>query len=264
MKFLDFYIRSSIHVSINVVFFALVTYYLFGISPDFSVLFFVFCSTLVGYNYAKHTKYLFRKKASFELRIIQIITFVSLIFSVWNFLFLNFKSQILAIIIAICTILYAIPIFNGKNIRNLSSIKIYAVVSCWVGMTLFLPLFQAKYSMNFDVLISGLQRFLFVLVLILIFEIIDLKEDKHNLKTVPQIIGVKNTKIVSTLLLATFLGLEFLFLENKNTKSLINSILSMVIFMFVVFASENRSKYYTTLWVESVPMVWFFLFFLFD
>jgi len=180
MKFLDFYIRSSIHVSINVVFLTLVTYYLFGILFDFSILFFVFCSTLVGYNYAKHTKYLFRKKTSFELRIIQIITFVSLIFGVWNYFFLNLKSQILAIIIAICTILYAIPIFNDKNIRNLSGTKIYVVAFCWVATTLFLPFFQAEYSMNFEVLISGLQRFLFVLVLILIFEIIDLKEDKHT------------------------------------------------------------------------------------
>jgi len=179
MKFLDFYIRSSIHVSLNVVFLALITYCLFGISPNFSVLFFVFCSTLVGYNY---TKYLFRKKAPFELQIIQIITFVSLILGIWNFFFLNFKSQILAIIIAISTILYAIPIFDGKNIRNLSGTKIYVVAFCWVATTLFLPLFQAEYSMNFEVLLSGLQRFLFVLVLILIFEIIDLKEDKHNLK----------------------------------------------------------------------------------
>jgi len=259
MKIIDFYIRSSVHVSINVVFLTLVTYYLFGISPDFSVLFFIFCSALIGYNYTKYTNLLFLKKIPAELRIIQIITFVSLIFGVCCFFEMNLKSQVLTMIIAILTILYTLEIFYGKNIRSLNGIKIYVVALCWLGTTLFLPLFQAEYPINLNVLISGLQRFLLVIILLLIFEIIDLKEDALDLKTVPQTIGVKNTKIVSILLLFVFLGLEFLFLEPKNTKLLSNSILSIVIFMFVVFATENRSKYYSTLWVESVPILCFFL-----
>jgi len=259
MKFIDFYIRSSIHVSINVVFLTLITYYLLEISVDFSILLFVFSSTLVGYNYTKYTNFLLQKKTTYEFLIIQIVTFILLIFGICNFLFLNFKSQILAIIIAISTILYAITIFNGKNIRNQGGVKIYVVALCWVGATFFLPIFQAEYSMNFYILVSGLQRFLLVMVLILIFEIIDLKDDTPKLKTVPQTIGVKNTKIVSVLFLSIFFGLEFLFLGHKNTKILANSILSIIIFMFVVFASENRSKYYTTFWVEGIPILWFFL-----
>jgi len=259
MKIIDFYIRSSVHVSTNVVFLTLVTYYLFGISTDFSVLSFIFCSTLIGYNYTKYTNLLFLKKTSAELRIIQIITFVSLIFGVCSFFGLNLKSQILAVIIAILTILYALEIFYGKNIRNLSGIKIYVVAFCWLAITFFLPLFQAEYPINLYVLISGLQRFLLVIILLLIFEIIDLKEDALDLKTVPQTIGVKNTKIISILLLFVFFWIEFLFLEPKNTKIFSNSILSIVIFIFVVFATENRSKYYSTLWVESVPILWFLL-----
>jgi len=246
-------------VSINVVFLTLITYYLFEVLPDFSVLLFVFCSTLVGYNYTKYTHLLSKKKTSSGINIIRVITFVSLIFGAWNFFFLNLKSQILAIIIAIGTIFYATAIFYGKNIRNQSGIKIYIVALCWVGITVFLPLFQAKYTINFAVLIASIQRFLLVITLLLIFEIIDLKEDTPNLKTVPQAIGVKNTKIVSLLLLLVWFGLEFLFLEHKNTTFFTNVILSVAIFLFVAFATENRSKYYTTLWVESVPILWCFL-----
>jgi len=261
LNILNFYVRASLHVSLAVVSFTLITYYLFEIPTDFSVLLFVCCSTLVGYNYTKHTKYLFSKQTSFEIKTIQIITFFALFLGAWSFFGLNLKSKILVGFVSIFTILYAFEFFNGKNIRNQSGIKIYVVAVCWICTTLFLPIFQSEYPINSDVLVNGIQRFLFVIILILIFEIIDLKEDSPRLKTVPQIIGVKNTKIVSILLLFIFFGLELLLSQHKNTTILINSITSAIVFMFIVFASESRSKYYTTFLVESIPIFWFLLLF---
>jgi hypothetical protein len=100
-------------------------------------------------------------------------------------------------------------------------------------------------------------------VLVLIFEIIDSKDDDPNLFTVPQKIGIAKTKSLSFLLLIPFYLLEF-FKTNVETNQLIlNFILVFVTGGFLFFANENRSRYYTTFWVESIPIFWWLAFFLF-
>ena len=260
---LNFYIHSSLHVSLSVMSLTLVTYYFFDIPSDWFVLLFVFFSTIVGYNYTKYPFILFRKNVSTEIRGIQILTFVSGVLSIWLLFILSLKSQILIGLIGILTTLYALSVFNHKNIRSISGIKIYVVALCWVGISLLLPLIEAEYPINTDVWIKCFQRFLLVIILILIFEIIDLKEDFPSLKTVPQTIGIQNTKILGIVLLIIFFCMEFLLSDYKISQLLINGILAVIVLIFTILANENRSKYYTTFWVESIPILWLLLIVLF-
>jgi hypothetical protein len=102
-----------------------------------------------------------------------------------------------------------------------------------------------------------------IFVLILIFEIIDLQFDDPNLKTVPQQIGVKLTKIIGMLLLIVFYFLEF-FKQNFIQKQLlVNLVLVVAILAFLIFANEKRSKYYSSFWVESIPIFWWILLLIF-
>jgi hypothetical protein len=62
-----------------------------------------------------------------------------------------------------------------------------------------------------------------------------------------------------------FCGLEVF---NGNFQLLLFSFIlkisiAIVIALFLAFANENRSKYYTSFWVESIPVLWWvcFLFF---
>ena len=90
------------------------------------------------------------------------------------------------------------------------------------------------------------------------FEIIDLKTDDPHLKTVPQQIGVKNTKFLGFGLLMIYLGLHF-FNSNSNIQFLellLNFIIAIIVAIFLYFANENRSKYFTSFWVESIPIFW--------
>ena len=108
-----------------------------------------------------------------------------------------------------------------------------------------------------------MQRFILIFVLVLIFEIIDLAKDDPHLKTVPQQIGVKRTKILGLLLLLPFYFLEFFKSNFDKNQLIINLILVMIISLFMLFANEKRSKYYTSFWVESVPIVWWLLLLIF-
>ena len=155
------------------------------------------------------------------------------------------------------------PFFpNRRNARNWAGVKIYIVSLCWVGVTLVLPILDAGIAITSDFYLKCFQRFILVFVLILIFEILDLTNDDPHLQTVPQQIGVKRTKNLGYLLLMIFCILEFF---NSNVKLNFQFLplqlvlifaIAIIVALFLAFANEKRSKYYTSFWVESVPILW--------
>ena len=111
-------------------------------------------------------------------------------------------------------------------------------------------------------MIKFFQRFILIVVLILIFEIIDLKNDEETLATVPQRLGVQKTKQLGTLLLVVFYFLEFLKSDFQSQQLLVNLFLISITFGFLFYAHQNRNKYYTSFWVESIPILWLLLVYL--
>jgi hypothetical protein len=94
---------------------------------------------------------------------------------------------------------------------------------------------------------------------VLVFEIIDLANDDPHLKTVPQQIGVRRTKLLGLLLLLPFYFLEFLKSNFDKNQLVVNLLLVIMISLFLIFANDKRSKYYTSFWVETIPIVWWML-----
>lgn len=266
MKFLiqlfNFYIRSSIHVALSVYSLVRMTYLMFNISTDTAVANFAFFGTIVGYNFVKYDalarakKNLMRK----ELKLISLMSFFSFIAVGHYFFQLQFVTQLVSVIVLALTMLYTLPFFpNRKNARNWAGVKIYIVSLCWVGVTLVLPLLNVYFDFGIDFYLKCIQRFILVFVLILIFEILDLANDDPHLQTVPQQIGVKKTKIVGVFLMLLFYFLEF-FKTNFNEKQLIvNLVLVVSVSLFLFFANEKRPKYYTSFWVESIPVFWWLM-----
>ena len=262
-QFFDFYLDSSIHVALSC--FALVncTYLILNISINYSVALFAFFGTIAGYNFVKFDALARSKKnkMNWKLKAIIGLSFLSLFFGFYNFLSLQNITKIIAGLVLILTILYTLPFFpNKENARNWAGFKIYIVAICWVGVTLILPILNSGYKIQPEIAILILQRLLIIFSLILIFEIKDLKNDDPHLKTVPQQIGVKNTKTLGFVLLFIFSGLEFFNSNFQFLESLLNFFIAIVIGVFLFFTTENRSKYYTDFWVESIPIVWWLLF----
>jgi hypothetical protein len=267
MKFLkqllDFYINSSMHVALSCFALIKITYLMLNITTDNSVTYFTFFGTIVGYNFVKFDALARanKNKMQNQLKSIAVFSFVSLILVGIYFFKLQFTTKISATLFLIITILYTLPFFpNIKNARNWAGLKIYIVAICWVGVTVILPILNSEIAIQNSFYIIALQRFLLIFSLILIFEIIDLKSDDPHLKTVPQQIGVKNTKILGFVLLIVFYGLGF-FNSNFNFQFLklqlqLNFVIAIIIAIFLYFANENRSKYYTSFWVESIPVFW--------
>ena len=257
-KLLNFYINSSIHVALSVGSLVLMTQYMFHIINDTTTLYFSFFGTIVGYNFVKYEALARNQKLQMrnQLKGIIFLSFMSLVATAYYFFQLQKSTQIIAFVFFIVTLLYTLPFFpNRKNARNWAGIKIYIVALCWVGVTLILPVINLGIPITTDFYFKCIQRFLLVFVLILIFEIIDLQNDDPHLKTVPQQIGVKQTKILGFVLLFLFCFLEFFNVySNENIK--IQFIVAIVIAFFLLFSNEYCSKYYSSFWVESIPIIW--------
>ena len=255
--FFDFYLNSSIHVALSTFSLVLLTYHFAHIPVNFNVSFFVFLSTILSYNFIKFYNLFFFKKNNKSLQTIFLLSIISLIGVVFLFFKLNFKTQFSILIFGLLTLFYAVPISNhSKNLRNLAGIKIYIVSFCWAGVTLLLPLINADLILEDDIFFKFIQRFVLTLILILIFEINDLKYDDVKLKTVPQTIGILNTKKLIYSLLFLFYILEFFKIGVYPNQWWINIIIVGIVFIFTYFANSNRSKYYTLFWVEAVPILW--------
>ena len=259
---LDFYIDASIHVGLSCFFLVLTTQFYLGIHQDFEMAFFAFFGTVIAYNFVKYEALFRAKKGKIytKLQFVFLISFLFFLAVVFCFFQLNSATQYLAIALLTLTLLYALPFFpNQQNARNWAGFKIYIVSLCWAGATVVLPILNAEITPALDFYIQGIQRFILIFVLILIFEIIDLKVDDPHLKTVPQQIGVKLTKQLGYLLLFLYCFLEVLNSNFSFKFFLLQLILIIVIALFLFFANEKRSKYYTSFWVESIPIFWGFL-----
>lgn len=258
-KLFDFYINSSIHVSIAIVSFAAVTFLNFKLPIDFNLLLFIFLASVTGYNFIKYAGIakLHHLSLARNVRMIQIFSFFIFIGLVCSGFYQPLQILILASIMAFFTVLYAVPVFSeNRNLRRVPGLKIFVIAFVVTGVTVLMPL--AVYQLNFskDVLLELFQRFCLIVAVILPFEIRDLKFDMAQLGTMPQILGVSGTKIFGYVLLCYALLPEFL--KKETYLSYILSLLFVVLVAagFLRNSSIRQSRYFASFWVEAIPIFW--------
>jgi hypothetical protein len=261
-RIFDFYLRGSIHVAFAVYALVRMTQHMFAIDNGNAVAWFAFCGTITGYNFVKYDALARVRKGVIraDIRAIAILSFLAFLGAGWCFLQLSRITQLTAGFVLALTTLYTLPFFpNRKNARNWAGVKIYIVSLCWVGVTVVLPVLDAGVPVTSDFFLKCIQRFILVFVLVLIFEIIDLSKDDPHLQTVPQQIGVARTKILGMFLMLAFYLLGYLKITVDHTQLIVNIVLVVLTSLFLVFASEKRSRYYTSFWAESIPMLWWLM-----
>lgn len=261
-KLFNFYINSSIHVAFSVCALAYITLIEFNLNNDKNVLCFIFFATITGYNFVKYygiAKWHFRSLTT-NLKVIQLFSAVCFLVLLYFMSQLHTDALIVCAAFGVITFLYAIPLFSKyftlENLRQVNGLKIYIIALVWSGVTVVLPLVNDTYSLDYDVAITILQRFVYVLVLMIPFEIRDLHYDNPQLGTLPQKIGVKKTKQLGILLLFVFFMLEFLKDTTDSIQILVVFLITVITGLFVLFSKENQPKYYASFWVESLPLLW--------
>lgn len=255
----NFYINSSIHVALAVVALATVSTLKFNLECDFKLLAFIFFASITGYNFVKYAGIakLHHLSLAKNLRLIQIFSLISFVFLVYFIFQQSINVIIISTVLGLFTALYALPFLgNDTNLRGVSGIKIFVIALVWAGATVLLPLVDDYNLFNLDIILSFLQRFVFVVVLTLPFEIRDLRFDMARLGTIPQIFGIRKTRIIGFLLVGMFVLLEF-FKRNSEINNVISVLLvGGVCIYFVRFSTIRQSQYFSSFWVEAVPLFW--------
>jgi 4-hydroxybenzoate polyprenyltransferase len=263
MRFLkivfDFYLNASIHVAFAVFAFLKITEIYFDLPFNQKLDYFIFFGTITGYNFVKYAGVakLHHRSLTDSLKVIQVFSLVCFLLMCYYAYQIKIETLIIAIPFNILTILYAVPFLSGlaKNLRQISYLKIIIVAFVWAGFTVLLPLVDAEVPIDVNTIIIFLQRFLLVVVLILPFDIRDVKYDAISLQTIPKKIGVNQTKRLGLLLLIISLILEYLFPSSGR----LNTPFMLFFFLVIIFLMRSKieqSKYYSSFWVESLPIIW--------
>ncbi len=264
----DFYLNSSVHVALAVYALSWNTLIKFDLFYDKDLLYFIFFATITGYNFVKYfgvAKWHHRSLANW-LKVIQVFSLGCFFLMIYYAFRLNTKTLMWIFCLGGITFLYAIPfipkrfyIDAQKNLRSISGLKIYIIALVWSGVTVFLPLLENNIVFNTDVFLSFFQIFVLVIVLMLPFEIRDLKYDSIKLATIPQQIGVKKTKIIGTLLLILFFLTEFFKDVIGSEMLMISGVISGVLLFLLLFSKKDQGYYYSAFWVEGLPLLWLIL-----
>lgn len=267
-QLLDFYINSSIHVALAVYALSWITLKKLNINGDATILYFNFFATITGYNFVKYfgiAKWHHRSLANW-LKVIQVFSLVCFGLMCYYALQLQNNSLMLITGFGMVTFLYAIPFLPKKwyldtqqNLRDISGLKVYVIALVWCGVTVILPVFNNNGMFSQDAIFTIIQNFILVIALMLPFEIRDLNYDSLKLATIPQKIGVKNTKRLGYVLVLLFYFVEYFKDKIDATGLLFQFVISIILCVFIYFANEDRNAYYTSFWVEALPVIWMLL-----
>ena len=257
-KLFDFYIKSSFHLGVCVVSLYIISIYKLQIDLNYYILTCLFSSTIVVYNFIKYAStlpyYFFVQNA--PIKKIQIVSFFFGIFLLYSLFFLSVEALFFGFFLFLICVLYVFPINHSiSNFRNRSKIKIFLVAICWSGSTVIFPFIESNNINYGDSMLLFVQFFLFVIVCTVPFEIRDLKYDSNDLKTIPQIYGTNNSKYISYVLIFIFFSISFI--SNGTSIDLISDLLISFVLVFIIYLTkENQGKYFSSFWVESLPIYW--------
>ena len=252
-RFLDFYIQSSIHVGFAVFCLVYVTTFSDDLSKHIVYPSCVFFGTILGYNFLKYFD-VFRKGTfhSKKYYSILLISFIALTGFLFFFLWLRRSIQIHLLISGIAVLVYPL-------LRKYGWLKLFLVSIVVTYVTVYIP-FQTFKWLPIDFYVSLIQRFLILTSLLIPFEIMDSKTDLETMNTLPQLFGINPTKIFGIVLVIPFMVLEFF----KSNPSYVVILVSIITVLFIRFTTLKRNQYYTSYWVESVPILWCVLLMLFQ
>jgi len=280
---LDFLLYSNIFIALCAVSQGMVTYWLIQAKPDEYVLGLLFCSTLALYNFSillskpekpenssfQRVRWIFSHyRLMITLTIIAAIAIIPLSF------FLYTSSKILLIGLGLISVAYNLPIFSLDDkrfsLRNIPGVKLFIIAMVWAASCVLLPILEidgnnsATITIN-ETIVLFAKRFLFIAAITVPFDIRDLFQDKSNeLKTIPVILGEKNSLLICQILLATYMILLFNFTERIDGNFFALSI-TILLSGWLIFKSKwKKNEYYYFLFLDGTMILQLIMLLLFS
>ncbi len=256
------------HVAIAAFCLVKITLFEVGISDTTAPLF-VFFSTLVSYNIIRilrvsNIKSWFIIWYGKNKKKIYFITSISSIFLVYFLFQLRLKAILILAPFTLLTVFYVFPIAKF-SLRERAGVKLFLIAVSWAGITVLFPLVQNYLLLRSIDYITFLQRFLFIFAITIPFDIRDLKYDKPSLNTIPQVIGIKKSKYLAIAIMFVFVFLEIFKYLFFHFSFLLETLFVFIISVWFIYnTSLNKNKYYTSFFVEAIPIFWCLIIYFLD
>ena len=221
MKLIAAFIQSNIYISLAAVALTVATQVQLGMHPQWHpYLFIIFFATLFEYNLHRLITVLTNKEAlksekhrwvNENMKAFYLMVFISIVG--FGVVALLAKKEVLVTFtpIALITVLYSIPVSaNPKHLlrlREIPYLKIFMIAAIWSASTVLLPIVQSSETFSQTHIFAMLyERFFFILAITIPFDIRDMEADgQQELKTIPMLLGEKNSLKLSYFLLSVFL-----------------------------------------------------------
>ena len=252
-KLLDFYIQSSIHVGLALFSLVYITTFENDLCRHITYPCCVMFGTILGYNFLKYFE-VFRQGKFYRFKYFAIILVCGL--SVYGFYFFYRRMfDIIKIQLLISGILVLIyPLLRKYGILKMFFVSFVVAYLTAFAYIIASPMYHGIAALDF------IKRFVFVCALMIPFEIYDSQHDDKTMNTLPQKFGIETAKKFGYLMLLLFVVLDVVnFNVNHNVKIqylFIDVLIAIVIAIAIYFSSIKRSQYYTSFWVESIPILW--------
>ena len=266
-RILYFFINTNIFVSISTFCLYKISELLFGFQ-NYKIGLFVFFSTLFAYNYMRLPLFFQEDDSNsystdYYQKSIYFFLFISAIFIIFLSSSLELKFIQLLFPPILISIIYPLLIkINNRQygIRNIPFFKIFLISFTWSYVTLLLPALYYNIQLDYFLLSSFFERFLFVLAIAIPFDIRDYHSDK--IRTIPNTIGVINSKIFAwfCLLLIQILLIIHVIQSNIVIPIFLGLFLSIEICSLVIYLTNTeRSSFFYSILVESLSLVMYLL-----
>ncbi len=268
-------VKLKFLLAFSAVFSCYQTFVISYLQPSFTLLYFVFFSTLAAYNIRKFIFYpglsqvAFKNKKQPSVKDVVFLGAVVLCFICWWQLSANLKITTAAL--ASAALLYIMPFNRGaeklKGIRNIFILKNIWLALSWASVTVALPLLAAgELICDQQNILIFLSRFLFVYSIALVFDIRDTHQDtQKNVITLPVNIGVKATKTVA--IVCSFLFCMLIYWRATASKTFIDFSLplyfSAVLLLLVILMAKPGQRFWFyevvtdgLLLMQAVAVLW--------
>jgi 4-hydroxybenzoate polyprenyltransferase len=153
----------------------------------------------------------------------------------------------LLIPVGLISIFYVIPVIpfylKSPTLRDLPYLKIISIALVWSIIIIWVPFVDTNFGMGLFISlpIALLQNFLFIIAITLPFDIRDIKFDKvDHLKTIPQLIGIKKTILLSEFLICC--SLLLLTISEIKSYYYYGLLVGYIITMLLILLTNNKRK----------------------
>ena len=261
----DAVIYSNLYISLAAALLVIETNLIYDFTnTGYNLAFFVFFSTLATYNFQRLVRYNIPRIDSSEshnwiaanAKTLVFFTVFSILLSIGIY-FLRLQLNLLLVVlpVGVISICYVIDLRNYglkiPQLRAIPYIKIILISIVWSTVTVFFAILNEEHLseiLTVDVMLTFLQRMLFIFAITLPFDIRDMKYDKKlNLKTIPLYYGVEKTKKIATIALFCFSGMVIIQYFSGNKLEFIETVallFSAAITDFVITKTHEKQKEY--------------------